>query len=572
MNGRQEDGLPGPAADEDGPLDAVIVGYYDYDLQALMAARYRIRDSSAAFRQMLGSVFRHEGRWLHHSEFINAALQRATGRDFNLHPMELPNLAACYLQSYLSRLGFRVAMVNLVNHERGRLEALLRRRPRSVAITTTLYVESAPVADLVREVRRLAPDTRIVLGGPFIFELCSLPGVPAQDRLLADIGGDIYVHDILGEATYARVLERLRAPPAGALEDIPNLVIRRPSPGGSGTPAAIGFHRTARVPEDGDLDRDAMDWDRVDRRVFTPSAQMRISRSCPFDCAFCRYPAIAGASRRTALAVIESEMRQLHAAGVRTLIFVDDTPNVPVAPFKEMLRMMIRNRFEFHWFSNLRCAQADAEAFDLMKASGCQGVFLGIESGDQSVLDNMNKRATLDKYREGIRQLRARGILTYASFIIGFPGETPATAANTRRFIQEAGPDYYQLHVYYHSREVPIHRRAAEFGLRGGDYSWRHATMDWRQACDLVDETHAAITTSIRCTSYLSTFWLLAYLYGKGVSLPNIAALIRACGPALARNRLPAHWESGGDGLDAALVAAARAAARDLDRGVSGSR
>src|SRR5580692_8915848 len=77
-------------------------------------------------------------------------------------------------------------------------------------------------------------------------------------------------------------------------------------------------------------------------------------------------------------------------------VFVDDTFNVPLPRFKKLLRMMIDKAWGFEWISFFRCSNADEEAFDLMARSGCIGVFLGIESGDQTILEYMDKHAKVE--------------------------------------------------------------------------------------------------------------------------------------------------------------------------------
>jgi radical SAM PhpK family P-methyltransferase len=559
-------------------LDCVIVGFNDYDLQAIMAAREKTAGFSGAFRQMLGSVFRHGGRWLHHVEFLNAVLREATGQTYRLHPMELPNLAIAYLKSYLTRQGLDVEIVNFFNTGKDRLAALLRDGPRAVAITTTLYVESDPIVEIVRFIREHNAETTIIAGGPYFLNICSSPRLLAQELLLRGIGADIYVHEAQGEATLARLLHALRDPHGPDLGSIPNLIYRanlaakpsRAAPAEEGAPpetsSGAEFVRTPRQAEDNDLDACAVDWRLLPRDLCAPTAQMILSRSCPFHCAFCRYPALAGPWKVAGVATAERQMQQLRDAGARVLILYDDTPNIPLPRFKQMLAMMIRNRFGFSWFSNFRCANADAETYDLMQASGCTGVFLGIESGDETILSNMNKKASLDKYREGIARLKRNQILTYASFILGFPGETGETVERTARFLEETQPDYYQLHVYYHSKSVPIQLEAARFGLTGSDYSWRHATMDWQEACDAADRLRRSIQGPVIGTSYLSTFWMIGYLLGKGIRMPHIRRFMELCRPVLlrnagARNRADIREEP----LAPELLSAARQIAADMD-------
>ncbi len=544
-----------PPRTDDRP-DAVIIGFHEPDLDRLMEVRRRMADSSGAFRQMAGSVFRVKGHWLHHSELLNAAASEAVGRHPNLSPMTLPSLAACYLFSYLARRAFRVELVNSFDRDRERLEEILRQRPRAAVVTTTFYLEPEPIQDVIRHLKAHSPDTLVIVGGPFIHALCSSGPAEAQDRVLQSIGADIYIHSAQGEATLARVIRELAAgalPSAGssAWLQIPNLVL---------PPAARGrdaFIRTPLAVEDNDMDSDVVDWDGIPARVVAPTALLFSTRSCPFRCSFCRYPSLAGSVRMTSIPVIEHQMSRLHAKGVRTLIFPDDTPNVPRNRFKDLLRMMIRRGFGFSWFSNLRCAEADVETYDLLAAAGCRGVFLGIESASQTLLDNMNKHSTVEAYRRGIHELRRRGILSYASFIVGFPGETDDTVRETIAFVNEVQPDYYQVHLYYHSRLAPIHAHAREFGLRGGDYSWTHRTMDWRRAADWVDAFREDIRGPVLGTSYLSTLWFIAYLHGLGAPLPIVRKFMAASADMIRRQR--ALWTGGhlSEEIPPAVVSAA---------------
>jgi Radical SAM superfamily len=183
---------------------------------------------------------------------------------------------------------------------------------------------------------------------------------------------------------------------------------------------------------------------------------------------------------------------------------------------------MILNKFGFDWFSYFRCSNADAESFDLLAESGCKGVFLGIESGDDRVLRAMNKAATIDKYAQGIDQLNRRGIITYASFIIGHPGETEDTVKNTFAFINATGPMFYCLESFFYDPKVPIASRASDFGLSGTAYTWKHNTMDWERASELVEEGYRTISNSIILPLYGFDLWSIAYLLGQGMSLDQI--------------------------------------------------
>ena len=95
---------------------------------------------------------------------------------------------------------------------------------------------------------------------------------------------------------------------------------------------------------------------------------------------------------------MEQELNAIREIGtVTTLTFIDDMFNVPKARFKEMLRMMIDNQYGFKWNCFYRSDHGDEEAIELMGKAGCEGVFLGVESGSDAMLEKMNKTARREK-------------------------------------------------------------------------------------------------------------------------------------------------------------------------------
>jgi radical SAM superfamily enzyme YgiQ (UPF0313 family) len=214
-------------------------------------------------------------------------------------------------------------------------------------------------------------------------------------------------------------------------------------------------------------------------------------------------------------------------AGVRDVIFIDDTFNVPFPRFKDICRMMIRNRFGFRWVSFFRCSSCDEEALDLMKESGCLGVYLGIESGDTQILRNMHKFARIERYRESIAKMSERGILSLASMIIGFPGETGETVQRSIDFLNAAKPSFYNVQIYYHDTQAPIEKRRHEFDITGSGYSWRHSTMDWQEAIELKEKMIREVRYSLQLPLYGFSIWTVPYLLQNGLSMDQILDFTR---------------------------------------------
>ena len=488
--------------------DCVIVGYNDIDYSVTLEAAKATKSFSGAYWTLASQSVENMGRRVTYDELLNKFFSKKTGKEFNLHVNKVPNLGVCYLYSFLRKRNFNVEHVNFFTEEKQRLASLLENNPKSVAITTTYYQRNAPITEIVRFIRQHNKDTRIIVGGPHIFNVCTLSTEKKQDASFGEIGADIYINDSQGELTLSRVMGALNRSSPPDLGSVPNLIYSKDG----------AFYRTEREIEQNSMDENTVDWRVFDRSFIAPFVFVRTARSCAFKCSFCNFPAFAGPLNLTSLDVVEKELGQLHDAGVKQIFFTDDTFNVPLPRFKKLLRMMIERDFGFEWYSYFRCANADDETFGLMQRSGCKGVLLGIESGDQTILRNMNKAVKVERYKYGIKQLNDHGIITHASFIVGFPGETRETVLNTLKFIEETTPTFYVLHIFNHDKKAPIHRQAKDYDLRGANLSWKHRTMDWREAGALVEMMHRTIKDSYYLQQDLGIS-AIPYLQNHGISL-----------------------------------------------------
>ena len=122
----------------------------------------------------------------------------------------------------------------------------------------------------------------------------------------------------------------------------------------------------------------------------------------------------------------------------------------------------------------------------LMKAAGAHQVQIGIESGDQGQLDNMDKACSVESNARAIDLCRKHGLTTGASFIVGFPGETTQTLRRTLDFMRSHPPDFFFLAPFStRATGVPmlsaVNRERFQLEttehLRTGAPYWRHETM-----------------------------------------------------------------------------------------------
>jgi radical SAM PhpK family P-methyltransferase len=498
----------------DSAIECLILGHYDLGFEFHEDMQRSRGLTSGDYRNLRMDFITLDGEKL---PFLNV-LNKLTGQ--RLHWTEMAQVAPVYLCSFLRRSGIAAEFSTFFHSQRTELEDFLSRKPKVIALTTTLYLTPLIAKEAVKFVRERSPESTIVVGGPLIDNLSYyLEGTDFR-MILSDIGADIYVQQKQGEQTLVNLVLRLRE--SDDLSKIRNCYIKWQDQ----------FVFTGAEAE---FSLAPIDWDNYKNKDLGPTLQTRTALSCPFRCTFCDFPVRAGKWVPQEISEVEKELEQIQArANVKSLVFIDDTFNVPADRFKEILRMMIRNQFTFRWYSYLRCNIMDEELCELMSRSNCGGVFLGIESGDAGVLKIMKKVATPEQYLRGMKFLNDSGIMTFASLIIGFPGETEQSVQNTIDLLQEARPTFFRGEIWYNNPRAPIYDKSREqHGIDGFGYRWRHNTMDWEQGCDMVLKLFGGVRNSTWLPMYDFDFWILPYLQGKGLSLEQIKKFVNACGDLL---------------------------------------
>ncbi|MEU5523805.1 PhpK family radical SAM P-methyltransferase [Streptomyces sp. NPDC047860] len=509
-------------------LDCIVIGYNEGDFRDYSLMCERSGPGTPEWQIYRKEHLEMDGRPMSWMDALSTLRNKATGRSDRYHVGEVFNLAGLYLTNFLRRHGVTADAISLFGGERERLARILAQRPAVVAVTTTFYVNILSVIPVVEFVREHSPTSHIVVGGPLIDNIC-IDGITEEVQdLFYGMGADSYVWESQGERALVELCEAVKG--GKPLDDIANLVT---CPDGD-------WVANRRRPEANDLHLGSIDWSGFSPEHIGVTAQTRTARSCAFKCSFCDYPTRAGALTTASVDVVRDELRAMAELGVKNLVFVDDTFNVPPKRFKELCRMMIEENLGLNWYSYFRCSNArDDETFDLAAESGCRGVFLGIESGDADILAQMNKLAQDSQYRAGIARLKERGITTFASIIVGFPGESERTIQNTIDFVNETGPTFWRAQPWWANPRSPIYRNKEVLGIEGAGYSWSHATMDSRQAAQWCDVMFDKVTESVWLPLYDFDFWALPYLDGKGVGAEQLVSLLRTTQDLMRERDLP---------------------------------
>lgn len=158
---------------------------------------------------------------------------------------------------------------------------------------------------------------------------------------------------------------------------------------------------------------------------------MVASRGCPFDCSFCGAAVSANPDvsiRMRASENIIAEMIGLRRnLGVERIRFVDDLFLANRKVMEKTLAAFVENQVGLPWDATGRInvlAKADDDLLDLMLASGCCEVALGIEAGSDRLLSHIDKKISVEQIERVVERLCRAGINVKGYFILGLPTET----------------------------------------------------------------------------------------------------------------------------------------------------
>lgn len=171
------------------------------------------------------------------------------------------------------------------------------------------------------------------------------------------------------------------------------------------------------------------------------------SRGCPFNCTFCNKSVFGNKVRfRTPTKIIE-EIKWLNEQyGISEIYFQDDTFNLNRKWTEEILNLIIDNKLNtgITYLAPFRANEklVDERLLQLAKEANFVCIFYGVESGNQEMLNRMQKALTINEIKRAFVLTHKHGIKTIASFIIGLPGETSETFKDTLNLWRELKPSY----------------------------------------------------------------------------------------------------------------------------------
>ena len=342
-----------------------------------------------------------------------------------------------YTTAVLEKEGFKVKLYDLVaeNKDKNYLERLVKREnPEFVVLdsTTPSIYSDIECAKIVKR----ACSAKVIMVGPHISALPEQTLKLAKGAVdVACIGEyDYTVRDVIKNfpdldkvegIVYYKEGETVRTPKRRLIEDLDQL------------PFPAWHHLNLLKYFDGGK--------------LYPYIDIISGRGCPNRCIFCLWPQVMHGLRyrlrspQNVVDEIEYDIKLCPQVLKGEFFFEDDTFTVDKERAILICEEILKRNLNITFSVNARVDSADEEMFKIMKRAGCRELLVGFESGEQKILDNVNKNITIEQSYRFMELAKKYKLQVHGCFVIGLPGETEESAKKTINFALFLGCDTVQF-------------------------------------------------------------------------------------------------------------------------------
>jgi radical SAM superfamily enzyme YgiQ (UPF0313 family) len=266
--------------------------------------------------------------------------------------------------------------------------------------------------------------------------VCGSHGTVRPDLVLRDTGADVVLRGEY-ESLLPEVVRRLQE--RRDLLSLPNVAVSNGSDSDTLHRLAVGFAPSGPGPLGLRPAYDLINFQNYFGDAFVNNQPQRLwgwgavlaSRGCRYNCSFC-YNFWGNAVRVRDVGEIADEIEWLQIDhGMRRFFFIDFTLTQDRDWALRLCREMRRRDLSARWTAQTRCDLLSEDLLSEMAASGCERLWLGIESFSDTVISSSRKYRSSTSALAAIAMCKKAGIEPHAFLMIGLPGETVDTLNQT---------------------------------------------------------------------------------------------------------------------------------------------
>ena len=229
----------------------------------------------------------------------------------------------------------------------------------------------------------------------------------------------------------------------------------------------------------------SVDYDMVDiRKYLIPTMagryviSMMLSRGCPFKCTFCDAPITMGKKLRfwSLERIIKDLRHYVEKYDCHNFVFKDSTFTANKKWADQFCDALLDAKLNIKWRCNTRVNLVPPPLLEKMRRAGCYVINFGVESGHPTILKTIQKETKIEDVYDAHKRCRKLGIRTYATFLVGSPGETEETVKATIDVARGIRPNLAMFFVNTAYPGTPLYEQALAEGYVEPRW-W--ATQNW---------------------------------------------------------------------------------------------
>lgn len=353
--------------------------------------------------------------------FIQACKQGdLTDKYKNQYPY--PPLGLISLANILRMHGMDTVIYDLFlqNINKSSLINSLKEEVQPLLIGISSYTDSIDVAcSIAKECKKIFPNTKVMLGGAHVTFM--------YEEVMKECYDIDYCCIAEGEGTIVELIEYLQY---GSIpfEEIKGIVYRDNDTGKVMANERRGFLTNMDILPFAEFSDDMLNAMKERNNIVIVS-----SRGCPGGCIFCASRGMSGSRYRyyTAEYLISYLFYYHKVYNFQTYTFLDDTFTANKRRLRKFAEYVHKLKFYLRFTCKSRADVIDEEMANLLSGIKCVSVHVGVESADDKILKDINKKITLADVFNAVKILALHGIRIECTFIIGHPQDTIETIEKT---------------------------------------------------------------------------------------------------------------------------------------------
>ncbi len=212
------------------------------------------------------------------------------------------------------------------------------------------------------------------------------------------------------------------------------------------------------------------------------------ARGCTAGCMFCiKHVSYQYGIRVRSPENIVQELHVLDKLGIHNINMYADLFTVSREQVVGLCNLIIKEGLKVRWMCNSRVDYVDEEMLQLMARAGCWMIAWGIESASEQVLKNVHKGYRMEQAPQALAWARKAGIMNWAYFIIGLPGETEESIKQTIALAKKLPADIALFHVAAPYPGTPFFFQVLENKWFRPGTQWEEVDMDESTVLDYPD-------------------------------------------------------------------------------------